>query len=248
MQKEGVVLIMEVISLLKLVLMYFIPLVVLWFINRLYYKNEMKDEIEYFKEKLLILAESLLVFYFVYLVLNIQEVNKLVFLKFIYYFMLFSWFILINYFSTTYDKFRKCIKTFLDEFSKFVKNFLLHLLLFMFVVLFKNIGDLSIAVIGSYFFYAITEIVRGYKSKIKDNNKDLSKKNIIIQIILNIFIMIAFAIIENYFNQVFVNKSPKFDPFDFIWFSVLVVGCLINFYFPGIEAFISKKIKKWKGV
>lgn len=41
---------MEVISLLKLVLMYFIPLVVLWFINRLYYKNEMKDEIKYFEE------------------------------------------------------------------------------------------------------------------------------------------------------------------------------------------------------
>lgn len=244
---------MEVISLLKLVLMYFIPLVVLRFINKLYYKNEMKDEIKYFKENLFILTKSLFVFYFVYLVLNndglnIQEVNKLGFLKFIYYFMLFSWFILINYFSTTYDKFRKCIKTFLDEFSKFVKNFLLHLLLFIFVVLFKNIGDLSIAVIGSYFFYAITEILKGYKRKIKDNNKDFSKKNIIIQIILNIFIMFAFAIIENCFNQVFVDKSPKFDPFDFIWFSVLVVGCLINFYFPSIEAFISKKIKKWKGV
>lgn len=211
---------MEVISLLKLVLMYFIPLVVLWFINRLYYKNEMKDEIKYFEEKLFILAESLLVFYFVYLVLNndglnIQEVNKLVFFKFIYYFMLFSWFILINYFSTTYDKFRKCIKTFLNEFSKFVKNFLLHLLLFMFVVLFKNIGDLSIAVIGSYFFYAITEISKGYKSKIKDNNKDFSKKNIIIQIILNIFIMFAFERIENCFNQVFLDKPQKFDRIDF---------------------------------
>lgn len=244
---------MEVISLLKLVLMYFIPLVVLLFINGLYYKNEMKDEIKYFEEKLFILAESLLVFYFVYLVLNndglnIQEVNKLVFFKFIYYFMLFSWFILINYFSTTYDKFRKCIKTFLNEFSKFVKNFLLHLLLFMFVVLFKNIGDLSIAVIGSYFFYAITEISKGYKSKIKDNNKDFSKKNIIIQIILNIFIMFAFERIENCFNQVFLYKPQKFDRIDFFWFSVLVVGCLINFYFPNIEAFISKKIKKWKGV
>lgn len=233
---------------LKLVLMYFIPLVVLWFINRLYYKNEMEDEIEYFIEKLLILAESLLVFYFVYLVLNIQEVNKLVFLKFIYYFMLFSWFILINYFSTTYDKFRKCIKTFLDEFSKFVKNFLLHLLLFIFVVLFKNIGDLSMAVIGSYFFYAITEILKGYKSKIKDNNKDFSKNNIKIQIILNIIIMFAFERIENCFNQVFLDKPQKFDRIDFIWFSVLVVGCLINFYFPSIEDFISKKIKKWKGV
>ncbi len=244
---------MEVISLLKLVMMYFIPLVVLWFINRLYYKNEMKDEIKYFEEKLFILAESLLVFYFVYLVLNndglnIQEVNKLVFFKFIYYFMLFSWFILINYFSTTYDKFRKCIKTFLNEFSKFVKNFLLNLLLFMFVVLFKNIGDLSIAVIGSYFFYAITEISKGYKGKIKDNNKDFSKKNIIIQIILNIFIMFAFERIENCFNQVFLDKPQKFDRIDFFWFSVLVVGCLINFYFPNIEAFISKKIKKWKGV
>lgn len=161
------------------------------------------------------------------------------FLDMVYFIILFSWIIFINYFSTRYLKFKICMKIFLDELVKFIgDNFILNLLFFTLLVYVKSNNDLTIGLVGSYFFFALTTIHSGYKQNIKENNKNFKFLYKFMQVLLNIILLISFIGVEQMIHQYSSNDllltiKPKYT------IHVLILGILIgiNAFLPKIELF-----------
>jgi len=154
----------------------------------------------------------------------------------LYWSMFFTLIIFVNYFSTRYFKFRICMRTFLDELVKFLQdNFILNLLFFTLLVFVRNNHDLLIGLIGSYFFFALTTIHNGYKQNINENNKDFKIAYKFIQILLNIFILILFVVIEKVMMQRSQSQPIVIDLKYVICVFILGVVIIVNAFLPYVE-------------
>ena len=167
--------------------------------------------------------------------------GAIVFLNILYFSTFFALIIFINYFSTRYLKFKICIKTFLDELVKFIRdNFILNLLFFTLLVFIRKNNDLTIGLIGSYLFFVLTTIHNGYKKNINENNKNFELIYKIMQTLLNVFILISFVGVEKIISQYSQNQSIVIE-FKYTT-RVLILGIVIvvNSFLPQIERFCER--------
>lgn len=207
--------------------------------------DKLKNDLKYIFR---VLIEIVKIFIIVYLVdIALWEVTsnendiKIVFLNILYFSTFFALIIFINYFSTRYLKFKICIKTFLDELIKFIRdNFILNLLFFTLLVFIRKNNDLTIGLIGSYLFFVLTTIHNGYKKNINENNKNFELIYKIMQTLLNVFILISFVGVEKIISQYSQNQSIVIE-FKYTT-RVLILGIVIvvNSFLPQIERFCER--------
>ena len=201
---------------------------------------ELKDDLKYIFNALIEIIKSLSIIHILYIILykatENENVFKIMLLKLLYFSIFFSLIILVNYFSTRYLKFKICMRAFLDELVKFIReNFILNLVFFMMLVFLKDNNDLSIGLIGSYFFFALTTIHDGYKKNIKGNNKNFKNIYIITQSLLNMSILISFTSIEKMISQ-YSQGQPIVIEIDYaIYALILGIIIIINYFLPQIE-------------
>lgn len=234
------------VALIYFVILATFPIIVSLLVHSIVNKNKpakLKREIKYIIRDILTkIIKVVIMIGFINLVLlktssddiNIEEF----FLNILYFIILFSWIIFVNYFSTRYLKFKICMKIFLDELVKFIgENFILNLSFFTLLVFVKSNNDLTIGLVGSYFFFALTTIHSGYKQNIRENNKNLKFLYKFMQVLLNIILLISFIGIEQmiyqYSNNLLVTIKTKYT------ISALIFGILIgiNSFLPKIELF-----------
>lgn len=149
--------------------------------------------------------------------------------------------IFINYFSTRYDKFKNCIMIFLDKTVDFIKdNFILNLLFVTLIVFIKRYDDLTIGVISSYVFFALTSIHQEYKKFVNDNNKGFKKLYIVMQTLLNICLVYSFSTIERIISGFSQKTMIPIEGKDIICSLLLIIVIIINYFLPSIELYGSK--------
>ena len=217
--------------------------------------DKLKNDLKYIFRVLIEIVKIFIIVYLVDIILwevtsNENDI-KIVFLNILYFSTFFALIIFINYFSTRYLKFKICIKTFLDELVKFIRdNFILNLLFFTLLVFIRKNNDLTIGLIGSYLFFVLTTIHNGYKKNINENNKNFELIYKIMQTLLNVFILISFVGVEKIISQYSQNQSIVIE-FKYTT-RVLILGIVIvvNSFLPQIERFcerlnIFKKRKIW---
>ena len=215
--------------------------------------DKLKDDLKYIFSVLIEIVKIFIIIYLVDIILCQVTPNendfKIILLNILYFSMFFALIIFVNYFSTRYMKFKICMKTFLDELVKFIRdNFILNLLFFTLLVFIKKNNDLTIGLIGSYFFFVLTTIHDGYKQNINENNKNFKFIYKIMQIILNVLILMTFVGIEKMISQ-YSQNQPIVIEFSYT-IRVLILGMVIivNAFLPQVEHFykrltISKNIK-----
>ena len=207
--------------------------------------DKLKNDLKYISRVLIEIVKIFIIVYLVDIVLwevtsNENDI-KIVFLNILYFSTFFALIIFINYFSTRYLKFKICIKTFLDELIKFIRdNFILNLLFFTLLVFIRKNNDLTIGLIGSYLFFVLTTIHNGYKKNINENNKNFELIYKIMQTLLNVFILISFVGVEKIISQYSQNQSIVIE-FKYTT-RVLILGIVIivNSFLPQIERFCER--------
>lgn len=216
--------------------------------------DKLKDDLKYIFNVFFEIVKSVAIIYFVYTILYVVTPDKtdikIMLLKILYFCIFFSLIIFVNYFSTRYLKFRICIKTFLDELVKFIQdNFILNLLFFTLLVFIKEHNDLSIGLIGSYFFFVLTTTHNEYKKNVMENNKEFKFIYKFMQVLLNVYILIAFTSIEKIVSQ-YSQSQPIVIEFNYT-LHVLILGEVIiaNAFLPQLEYFckqldVFKKINR----
>lgn len=234
--------------LIYFILLFMYPIVLSILINFIIDKgkyDKLKDDLKYILEVLLEIVKIFTVIYLEEIILRgvapSENDIKIMFLNISYFSVFFVLIIFVNYFSTRYMKFKICMKTFLDELVKFIRdNFILNLLFFTLLVFIKENNDLTIGLIGSYFFFMLTTIHDKYKKNINENNKNFNFIYKIMQILLNIFILMSFVSIEKIISQYLQNK-PIVIEFSYT-IKVLMLGIIIivNSFLPQIEYFCKR--------
>ena len=207
--------------------------------------DKLKNDLKYIFRVLIEIVKIFIIVYLVDIILwevtsNENDI-KIVFLNILYFSTFFALIIFINYFSTRYLKFKICIKTFLDELVKFIRdNFILNLLFFTLLVFIRKNNDLTIGLIGSYLFFVLTTIHNGYKKNINENNKNFELIYKIMQTLLNVFILISFVGVEKIISQYSQNQSIVIE-FKYTT-RVLILGIVIvvNSFLPQIERFCER--------
>lgn len=207
--------------------------------------DKLKNDLKYIFRVLIEIVKIFIIVYLVDIILwevtsNENDI-KIVFLNILYFSIFFALIIFINYFSTRYLKFKICIKTFLDELIKFIRdNFILNLLFFTLLVFIRKNNDLTIGLIGSYLFFVLTTIHNGYKKNINENNKNFELIYKIMQTLLNVFILISFVGVEKIISQYSQNQSIVIE-FKYTT-RVLILGIVIvvNSFLPQIERFCER--------
>ena len=207
--------------------------------------DKLKNDLKYISRVLIEIVKIFIIVYLVDIVLwevtsNENDI-KIVFLNILYFSTFFALIIFINYFSTRCLKFKICIKTFLDELIKFIRdNFILNLLFFTLLVFIRKNNDLTIGLIGSYLFFVLTTIHNGYKKNINENKKNFELIYKIMQTLLNVFILISFVGVEKIISQYSQNQSIVIE-FKYTT-RVLILGIVIivNSFLPQIERFCER--------
>ena len=207
--------------------------------------DKLKNDLKYIFRVLIEIVKIFIIVYLVDIILwevtsNENDI-KIVFLNILYFSTFFALIIFINYFSTRYLKFKICIKTFLDELIKFIRdNFILNLLFFTLLVFIRKNNDLTIGLIGSYLFFVLTTIHNGYKKNINENKKNFELIYKIMQTLLNVFILISFVGVEKIISQYSQNQSIVIE-FKYTT-RVLILGIVIivNSFLPQIECFCER--------
>lgn len=217
--------------------------------------NKLENDLKYIFSVLIEIVKIFAIIFLVDIILCeiIPNENdfKIMLLNVTYFSIFFSLIIFVNYFSTRYLKFKNCMKTFLDELVKFIKdNFILNLLFFTLLFFVKKNNDLTIGLIGSYFFFVLTTIHDGYKKNIDQNNKKFKFIYKTMQVLLNVLILISFTSIEKIISQYAQNQSIVIDFSYTIRLLMLGIVIVLNTFLPQIECFckrlnIFKKIKLW---
>ena len=210
--------------------------------------DEIKNDLKYFIEVLLEIVWIFTIICFIDIILSDVKANEIDFENLLhniaYFSIFFSLIIFVNYFSTGYLKFKICIKTFLDELVKFINNnFILNVLFFTLLVFVKTNNDLTIGLIGSYFFFALTNIHDRYIKSINKVNKEFELSYKIMQIILNLIILKSFVSVERIISQ-WSQSQPIVIDFKEDTLPVLILGVLIiaNAFFPQIKTFFKRLI------
>ena len=119
------------------------------------------------------------VFYYLFIIFGLKiilidkvtERNvRILILNVIYYFSFISLFVLVNFFSTRYIEFRKCIKLLLTEAIKFVEeNFIFNIIFLGLIIFTEKDENIFKGLIGAYIFFVLTGIHSEYKKKKKKN-------------------------------------------------------------------------------
>ena len=165
---------------------------------------------------------------------KVTETNvHILFLNVIYYFSFISLFVFINFFSTIYMEFRKCIKLFLTETIKFVEeNFIFNIIFLGLIIFTEKDENIFKGLIGAYIFFVLTGIHSEYKKKKRGIKYE--KKYKIFRIILNVAILFYFTIIERVIIDVSNNNLTIFDYtyHMIIWF--VVIAIILNSFGPNI--------------
>lgn len=230
------------------ILLFMVPMMLSVLINFIIDKgkiDKLKDELKYIFCVVFKIVKVFVTIGFVVIILSEVTPNeselKITFLNVVYFSIFFSLIIFVNYFSTRYLKFRICISIFLNEIVKFINdNFILNLLFFTLLVFIKYNSDLTIGLIGSYFFFALTTIHDGYKKNINEENKEFKFIYIFMQILLNLFILISFMSIEKIITQYSKNKSIVIAFNDTLYVLILLMVVIINAFLPQIEHFCKR--------
>ncbi len=170
-------------------------------------------------------------------IILIDKVTKgnvqILFLNVIYYFSFISLFVFVNFFSTRYIEFRKCIKLFLTETIKFVEeNFIFNIIFLGLIIFTEKDESIFKGLIGAYIFFALTGIHSEYKKK-KEKIK-YEKEYKVIQIILNVAILFYFTIIEQVIIDVSNNNLIIFDYTYYIIILFIVIAIILNSFWPNI--------------
>ena len=230
------------------ILLFGFPIILSILINLIIDKgkyDKLKNDLKYIFRVLIEIVKIFIIVYLVDIILwevtsNENDI-KIVFLNILYFSTFFALIIFINYFSTRYLKFKICIKTFLDELVKFIRdNFILNLLFFTLLVFIRKNNDLTIGLIGSYLFFVLTTIHNEYKKNINENNKNFELIYKIMQTLLNVFILISFVGVEKIISQYSQNQSIVIE-FKYTT-RVLILGIVIivNSFLPQIERFCER--------
>lgn len=167
--------------------------------------DDLVEEYKYFWEIIKKIFLTFLLIFFIRYFLSGQYGDIHITIMFgdtLYFTALISLVILINYFSTRYQQFRKNIRNFVDGFSKFLEdNFILNLIFIVVVVYIKGNKDLTIGLIGSYIFFMLESIHKNYKRE----NIEHKKIYKILQTLLNLSLLLYVANIEKVLSMVYHN-------------------------------------------
>lgn len=227
------------------ILLFMFPMILTVLINLIIDKgkiDKLKGDLKYIFSVLFKIAKIFTIICFVDIALRGVKPNeidiKIMLLNIAYFSIFFSLIIFVNYFSTRYLKFRICMRTFLDELVKFIQNnFILNLLFFTLLFFVGKNNDLTIGLIGSYFFFVLTTVHDGYKKNINENNKDFKFLYKVMQVLLNIFILISFVSIEKIISQ-YSKSQPIVIEFSYtLYVLILALVIVINAFLPQIERF-----------
>lgn len=207
--------------------------------------DKLKDDLKYIFNVLFKIVKIFITICFTYIILYKVTTNendiKIMVLTILYFSILFSLIIFVNYFSTRYVKFKFCMIIFLDELVKFIQdNFILNLLFFTLLVFIRESKDLTIGLIGSYFFFVLTTIHDGYKKNINGYNKNFKFVYKFIQILLNLFILVSFICIEKMICQYSQNQPVIIEYSYTIYVLILGIIIIVNSLLPQIEHFYKK--------
>lgn len=198
--------------------------------------KNLKEELLYMKKVICQIIKVLICIYFIVLCSS-WDANEgeifLIFLRIAYFTILAILIIFLNYFSTNYNEFRKCIKLFLDKFIIFSKeNFIFNLLFVLLIVFINKYNDLAVGLIGAYFFFALTSIHSEYKKeKQQCEYKKIYKT---LQTMLNLSLLAHFTIIERMISSFSVGKTAIITYEDSIYSLCLFLLIVVNY-------FVSKK-------
>ena len=234
--------------LIYFILLFMFPIVLSILLNFIIDKDKndkLNDDLKYILGVLLEIVKIFTVIYFERIILRgvIPNENdiKIMFLNILYFSIFFSLIIFINYFSTRYLKFKICMKTFLDELVNFIRdNFILNLLFFTLLFFIRKNNDLTIGLIGSYFFFMLTTIHGGYKKNINGNNKNFKFIYKLMQILLNVFILVSFVGIEKIISQYSQNQPIDIEVSYAINVLMLGIIIIVNMFLPQIECFCKR--------
>lgn len=204
-------------------------------------------EVHYFFKKMFeIIKVITIVFVLEVLLLNKNDYSyyELMVYKIVYFSTFISMVICINYFSTRYNEFRLSIMTFVDELIDFIKKkFILNLIFIVLVIFLRNYKDLSLALVSSYIFFALTSVHDKYR--LKRNGVVYKGLYKIVQILLNITLVTTFVIIERIMVG-YINKDiVMFNIKDIVLSMALMFMIIVNSYLPKIEAMFNR-LKKLK--
>lgn len=174
------------------------------------------------------------------------------FLTPLYFTILISEVVYVNYFSTRCLKFRKSIMTFLTETEKFFKSkFALNIIFICLIIFMKRYTNLFIGLVGSYIFFALTDINKNYE---KSKNTDYKDEGVgllqqLIQTLLNILLLYSFVSIERIYVDIMNgnNISISFsDASNLLSFIIVIV--INNFYLKIIQYFFKNKNLPFKKI
>lgn len=195
-----------------------IPLLILFILN-LIVKNEIVKELKSNVENILavllkvffiIAFIALMIVYFIFKEMDKQIFKFFCYESFYYSFMIF-YFVILNYLGTksVYIRYNleKLIKSLNKFFSdNFILNIFIFLILFILKILFKNNDGLFLGILGSYIFFALTEINTFYKVE----KRKIETNEIIFQVILNGFMLFVASDLEQLLINAYLGESLSF--------------------------------------
>ena len=215
--------------------------------NSIYYQKINEDFIYLFNIMTKVIYYLFVIFGLkIILIDKVTERNvQILFLNVIYYFSFISLFVFVNFFSTRYIEFRKCIKLFLTETIKFVEeNFIFNIIFLGLIIFTEKDENIFKGLIGTYIFFALTGIHSEYKKKKRKIKYE--KKYKIFQIILNAAILFYFTIIEQVINSILINNLISLDHTYYLIILFIVIVIIFNSFLPNIYSLYLKYVKKIK--
>ena len=125
----------------------------------------------------------------------------------IYYTIMISEILFVNYFGTRSYQMRLCIERFLDSLDEFFSNrFCFNLLLITLLIIFKNISNVFTAIVSSYIFYFLTEVYKIYSSK-NSERKKIPEYQLAIQAFIIAYLIFHLRNIEVLFNYIAFGRT-----------------------------------------
>lgn len=206
------------------------------------------DDCKYFIKFIIKLMLALFLIFFIQKVIYTNEGGeglpvRLMIFRILYYLIMISLIIMINYFSTRNMNFRLCIKTFLNEITQFLQSHFALNLIIILLILFTT-GELSIGLIGSYTFFILSETYKKYKEK-DIYVKTYEKKHKFFQTLLNVSMLLSFVTIEKLINCLFNNSIMEITYYDVSSFLIFNLFIALNCMMSKIYYFnVKEKIRK----
>lgn len=118
------------------------------------------------------------------------------------------------------------------------KNFLLNFSFIILAIFLPHNSDITIGLMGSYLFFIITGVYEEYRNEI-GNNIEYNRKNIRLQLLLNISLCNSFILIEKSISMIYSNNFEyPINPF------VFAINILITIILIALNYFLSNNEEK----